>query len=201
MKKTFLFTLLTLSLLLSCSSDSESENISIIQPPCTPIPCLNKGVANAQCGCDCPQGYGGSNCGIALTPSKVTITKVVVKSFDNLNSNGIGHDLANGPDIYIKINRDATVLYDHPSVYSNANAGLNTNYEFILNPTLQITNVNYPIILSLWDYDMEDTPSNADDNMAFAAFFPFNESNFPSSVIVTDPNTATKFEVFLTYQW
>jgi hypothetical protein len=195
MKKNIFFTLLTLSFLLSCSSDSDTET------PCNPIACLNNGISNSDCGCDCPQGFGGVNCGTVLTPSKVIITKVIIKAFDNLNTSGIGHDLANGPDIYIKINSGTTVLYDHPTFISNATAGLNTNYEFILNPILQVTNVNSPFIISLWDYDLGDTPSNADDNMASAAFFPFNGNNFPSSIVITDPSTATKFEIYFTYQW
>ncbi|MBP9848502.1 MAG: hypothetical protein KBC58_03610 [Flavobacterium sp.] len=197
MKKLFkitAFVLLTLNFL-GCSSDSS-------ETPCTPIACLNNGVSNSDCGCDCPVGYSGTNCGTIVTPSKVIITKVVVKAFNNLNSGGIGYDLANGPDIYIKINSGNTVLYDHPNIFSNATSGLDTNYQFVLTPnSLEITNVNSPLVVSLWDYDLGDTPSNADDNMASAAFFPFNGSSFPTSIIITDPTTPTKFEVFLSYQW
>ena len=115
--------LIVLMLNVNCSSDSDSST-----PACSPIPCLNGGTSNANCGCDCPQGYSGTNCGNITTPSKVIITKVVVKSFNNLNNSGIGHDIANGPDIYIKINNGSTVIYDHPTLFSNATAGLNTNY-------------------------------------------------------------------------
>lgn len=195
MKKNIFFTLLTLSFLFSCSSDSDTET------PCIPISCLNNGISNSDCGCDCPQGFGGANCGNIITPSKVIITKVIVKSFNNLSNSGVAHDLSNGPDIYIKINSGSIVLYDHPTFYTNATAGLNTNYEFVLNPNLQITNVNAPLIVSLWDYDLGDIPSTADDNMGFAGFFPFNGTSFPSSIIVTDTNTPTQFEVFFTYQW
>lgn len=195
MKRIFLFAFLVLSFLQSCSSDSNSE------PPCVPLTCLNNGVSNDECGCDCPNGYSGTNCSTILTPSMVSITKVVVKSFNNLNTNGIGHDLLNGPDIYIKINSGSNVIYDHPTFYSNAIAGLNTNYEFILNPILQITSVNNPLVISLWDYDLGDSPSNPDDNMASAAFFPFNGNNFPNSILVTDSTTATQFEIFFSYQW
>ena len=185
---------LTFMALTSCSNDDS-------EPPCVPLTCLNNGISNAECGCDCPDGYSGSNCGTILTPSMVSITKVVVKSFNNLNTNGIGHDLANGPDIYIRINSDDIVIYDHPTFFSNATAGLNTNYEFILNPILQITSVNNPLIISLWDYDLEDSPSNPDDNMAFKAFFPFNGNNFPNSILISDSTNATQFEIFFSYQW
>jgi hypothetical protein len=180
----------------SCSDSGTSEDV-----PCVPITCLNNGISNDNCGCDCPQGYVGSNCSTVVTPSKVIVTKVVVKSFDNLNSNGIGHDLFNGADIYIKINVGNQVLYDHSTFFPNAVGGLNTNYIFTVNPNLQTTSVNTPLIVSLWDYDLGDTPSDADDYMASGAFFPFNGNNFPPSIIVTDPSSGTKFEVFLSYQW
>lgn len=195
MKKIILSIVFAVGFLAACSKD---ENTEI---PCTPIPCLNNGVSNTNCGCDCPQGFGGANCGNIITPSKIIITKVIVKSFNNLNNSGVGHDLANGPDIYIQINSGSTIIYDHPSFFSNATAGLNTNYEFVLNPNLQITNVNSPLIVSLWDYDLGDTPSNADDNMGIGGFFPFNGTSFPNSIIVTDTNTPTQFEIFFTYQW
>lgn len=199
MKKTFFKTGLVLVIALfamSCSKDGSDG-----ATPCTPIVCLNNGVSNANCGCDCPSGYGGANCGTFITPSKITISKVIVKSFNNLNASGIGHDLTNGADIYIKINSGNTVIYDHPSLFSNATDGSNTNYVFTLNPILQIVNVNSPLVISLWDYDLGDTPSNSDDNMASAVFIPFAGNSFPSSILVTDPSTATKFEVFFTYQW
>lgn len=195
MKKIILCIMFSVGFLAACSSDENTET------PCTPIPCLNNGVSNSNCGCDCPQGFGGTNCGTIITPSKVIISKVIVKSFNNLNNSGVGHDLANGPDIYIKINSGSSVIYDHPTFFSNATAGLNTNYEFILSPTLQITNVNAPLVISLWDYDLGDTPSSADDNMGIAGFFPFNGTSFPNSIVVTDTNTPTQFEIFFTYQW
>lgn len=192
--KLFAFLMISGLLISSCSSDSQEVQ-------CTPIECLNNGVSNDNCGCDCPQGFTGENCGTVITPSKVIITKIVVKAFDNNNSNGFRFDTASGADIYVKVNSGNTVIYTHSNYYPNATSGLSTNYNFVLNPSLQITNVNAPLVVSLWDYDLEDIPSDADDYMASSAFFPFNGINFPDSIIITDPSTGTKFEVFLSYQW
>ncbi|WP_396170526.1 hypothetical protein [Flavobacterium sp.] len=180
-------------LFFNCSSDSTT--------PCVPISCLNGGTSTPDCGCDCPQGYSGTNCSTVVQPSKVIITKVVVKSFPNTNSQGFLWDGTNDADIYIKINSGTTVIYNHPSFFSNALGGSNLNYQFSLNPNLQITNVNSPLIFSLWDYDTGDIPSNADDNMASAAFLPFNGTSFPSVVTVTDPTSPTTFELTLSYVW
>lgn len=188
-----LLVLLLVFFLFGCSSDSTT--------PCVPISCLNGGTSTADCGCDCPQGYSGTNCSTVVQPSKVIITKVVVKSFPNTNSQSFLWDVTNDADIYIKINSGATVIYNHPSFFSNALGGSNLNYQFSLNPNLQITNVNSPLIFSLWDYDIGDIPSNADDNMASAAFLPFNGTSFPSVVTVTDPTSPTTFELTLEYVW
>ena len=181
-------------LIVSCSSDSGDT-------PCVPISCLNGGTSTADCGCDCPEGYSGTNCSTVVQPSKVIISKVVVKSFQNTNSQGFLWDGTNNADIYVKINSGTTVIYDHPSFSSDALGGSNLNYQFILNPNLQITNVNSPLIVSLWDYDLADIPSNADDNMASAAFFPFNGTSFPSTITITDPTSPTTFELHLSYVW
>jgi hypothetical protein len=196
MKKLFkisVFVLLGLTFF-GCSSDSSDDS-------CTPIVCLNNGVSNSNCGCDCPQGYSGANCGTIVQPTRITITKVVVKSFSNTNSQGFLWDGTNDADIYIKVNSGSNVIYDHPTFIQNALGGSNLNYQFTLNPNLQITNVNSPLIVSLWDYDLGDVPSNADDNMASAAFFPFNGNSFPPTITITDPTSPTTFEIHLSYQW
>lgn len=182
-------------LLNSCTKDS------IPSAPCTPIACLNGGTSRADCGCDCPQGFSGTNCGTVITPTKVIITKIVVKSFNNYTSAGVLWDLTNEADIYVKINSGSTVIYDSPTFFTNAVDTANTNYTFSLSPTLQISQVNTPLVVSLWDYDLGDVPSNADDIMGSAAFLPFNGTSFPSIVTITDPTSPTRFEIHLSYVW
>lgn len=181
-------------LFVGCSSDSETT-------PCVPISCLNGGTSTADCGCDCPQGFTGSNCSTIITPTKVIINQVIVKSFNNYDSSGLLWDLTNEADIYVKINRGTSVIYDSPTFFSNAVDSSNTNYTFTLSPVLEISQVNTPLVISLWDYDLGDTPSNDDDNMGSAAFFPFNGTSFPSVITVTDPSTPTTFEIHLSYVW
>lgn len=197
MKTIKLFALLTFFTFLnySCSSDS-SEDIT-----CTPIICLNNGVSNSDCGCDCPEGYGGENCNTIIQPLKVVITKVVVKSFSNSNDSGFRWDGNNDADIYIKFNNGTADVYDHPAYLPNAFGGTNLNYEFILNPNLEITNVNSVMFIELWDYDLGDIPSNADDFIILAPFLPFNGSSFPSVITVNSLTTPASFEIHLTYQW
>lgn len=193
LRLTFLSVILVL--LISCSKDSNST------VPCTPIVCLNGGTSRPDCGCNCPSGFTGSNCSTIITPTQVVISKVIVKSFNNYNSSGVLWDLTNEADIYVKINSGNSVIYDSPTFFSNALDGSNTNYSFSLSPSLQISQVNTPLVVSLWDYDLGDVPSNADDNMASAAFYPFNGTSFPSVITITDPSTPTTFEIYLSYVW
>ena len=184
------FVLLTLNFT-SCSSDE----------PCTPIACLNNGVSNSDCGCDCPQGYSGANCGTIVQPTSVTVTKVVVKAFPNLNDSGFLWDATNDADIYIKFNNGTTYVYDHPTYKSNTTGGTFLNYQFTLSPNLQITNVNSSMLVELWDYDLDDIPSNADDFMGLAAFLPFDGNSLPSVLTVNSSTSQTTFDIYLTYQW
>jgi hypothetical protein len=92
-----LFTLVLFSS--GCSSDSTDDG-------CTPITCLNSGISNSNCGCDCPQGFTGSNCSTQIMPTSIKILKVRVKKFPNLKENGDQWDvLATGnlvrPDLNI----------------------------------------------------------------------------------------------------
>jgi len=181
-------------LLSSCSSDSSTT-------PCVQVVCLNEGVSNSDCGCDCKEGYSGENCSVRVAPKKVIITKVVVKSFDNLNPNGIPHDIGGLPDIYIKISRGSQLLLDYPSFYSNVTNENNQRYDFPITPNLEITNISTQHTISLWDYDLGDIPSSADDFMGEAKFFPYNGNEFPNFITIFDPITATSFEVYFRYEW
>jgi len=71
--------LFVLVLNLNCSSDSSA-------PACTPISCLNGGVSKPDCGCNCPQGYTGSNCGTQITPSSIYVKKIRVKKFPDTDN-------------------------------------------------------------------------------------------------------------------
>lgn len=192
--------IITLSLLLfiavSCSSDDDSA--------CTPVECLNGGIETVDCGCDCPEGYSGTDCSTQITPSSITILRVNVKKFPDRKPNGDRWDTGlfgigdSDADIFFTIeNDDFEEIYQSSTYYEDA-SGLGTEYPFTLEPPLTINSVNSIYVLWLKDYD----GSSSDyDLMSYVIFQPYNASldGFPSTRTIT--NTIDTFEIDLTVEY
>lgn len=193
MKKILLNTVLVTILFLTlsgCSSDSDSS--------CTPIACLNGGVSNSNCGCDCPQGYTGNNCSLEITPTKITITKIRVKQFPN-SASGVD-DLGTNPDLFLSLDKSSTNVYVSDSYYPDANGNGSAAYDFIMPSGIFSTSISTIFALSFWDYD-----DNSDNDLMNTIFFsPYTSTvnlKFPSSFNIQDSNGQYKAEVFVTYEW
>lgn len=184
---------------LSCSSDSSSS--------CVPTTCLNGGVSTANCGCDCPPGYSGSDCSTRITPSKIKISKIRVTMFPNTDSGGSAWDVSNGaPDISLIFSQDnsgttitiwtATTYY--PDVLSN---GINY-YDFTPATPIEITQVTIPHYIELLDYDGADTIPSVNDTMGVIAFYPYVQANgFPTTVQLVNNTIPLRYELTLSYEW
>jgi hypothetical protein len=208
--------LLFVGLTISCSSDSDSQT-NVVTPKCTPIPCLNGGVSTPNCGCTCPQGYSGANCSTQITPSKITITKIKVKKFPNLNGTDswdpcsilcLSNDDINRkkPDIYFTIENSSLVeIYKQNNYFSNAlsNSLGTDSFEFTPTSTIEFTNVSASLILNLKDYDgAESNFNSADDDMGFAVFNLYSSNGgFPTTKTITSSNGSIIFEITLQYNW
>ena len=191
--------LVVLMLNINCSSDSDSST-----PACTPIPCLNGGTSNANCGCNCPQGFTGANCGTLVTPTSVKITKIKVKKFPDANSSNNWWDTFpnSDADIYLTVENSAlTVIYTYlPNYCSNA-TGLGTvTYDFIPTTPITLTNVTSTYFINIYDYDGSTNNAN-NDFITWLPFSPFSTSqtSFPTTKTVT--NSTNTFECELTYQY
>jgi hypothetical protein len=191
--KKFIALLVVLMLNINCSSDSNDT------AACTPIPCLNGGTSNANCGCNCPQGFTGANCGTLVTPTSVKITKIKVKKFPDANNGNWWDTFPNSDaDIYLTVENSAfTVIYNHPTYFSNA-TGLGTStYDFIPATPINLTNVTSNYLINLYDYDS----SFSSELISVLAWAPFSTSqtSFPTTKTVT--NSTNTFECELTYQY
>jgi hypothetical protein len=195
MKKTISILSLLLILTVSCSSEGESDNA------CTPITCLNGGTQTVDCGCDCPEGYSGVNCSTRLTPSSVKITRVVVNKFPDRRADGDWWDTFpnSNADIYIEIeNPSNDVIYSHPTFYSDA-SGLNVSYQFLLEPSLSITNVTGEYFMILRNYNV----LFSDDLVAILLFRPYDASRqgFPITYNVSNPQNTFSCDITVEYTW
>ncbi len=193
-------------LFIGCTKDS--------QTPCVPITCINGGISTPECGCNCPQGFTGSDCSTQITPAKITITKIRVKFFPlSTNTGGFwdvtGLNATNArPDIFVTmLNSSFTEIYKSQTYYPNVISDGITYYDFVPATPISITSVNSlssNFILNLWDYDGADSNINdgVDDNMGFTSFYVYNSTQgFPSTITVGNTSTPIIFELTLSYIW
>ena len=191
-------------LFINCSSESGDT-------PCVPITCLNGGTSTTECGCNCPQGYTGSDCSTQITPTKITITKIRVKYLPNTTATGGYWDITGlnptnaSPDILVTMdNSSFTEIYRSTTYYKNVISDGVTYYDFVPSTPISITSVNSVLILNLWDYDGADSNINdgIDDNMGFVVHYVYSSTGgFPSTITVSDTTIPLSFELTLSYTW
>lgn len=178
----------------SCSKDTTTD------PICTPIPCLNGGVSRPDCGCNCPQGFTGANCGTQITPTKINISKIEILSYPTVDPYAItGYwDYApiSNPDLAIVITDtfNSTVLTDTTNVPFNDSLP-NTTYTYTYS-SFSITNVNDLFKIELRDVDSSNTFETM--NTAFFTIYDSHNS-FPSVIPITDGDT--KYKIYVSYVW
>jgi hypothetical protein len=186
--------LLMITLFFGCSKDSPSSPSG-----CTPIPCLNGGVSRPDCGCNCPQGYTGSNCGIQITPTFINITKIKVVDFPMTDLSGNQWDsFAVGnyvrPDIFPLLYIGSTTLFQGTAVQDAVNTNIYT-----WTPSIILTPSQFTSQLSLSLYD-EDSATNV-----FMGGFNFNTYNstggFPTTITLSNATSPYKFELSVSYVW
>jgi len=195
MKKFLLNTALVTILFLAfsgCSSDSDSS--------CTPIPCLNGGVSNSDCGCDCPDGYTGTDCGSQITPFRIKVNKVRVKYFPNTNGSS-NWDFSDAPDIFVRLGlgtgSSVSLIYDSNVINNVLSDGV-VNYDFIPSSNVYINSPLATHTIILGDYDT----ISSHELMGGFTFTPYNSTNdFPNTILLQDLGVPLSFELFVTYEW
>jgi hypothetical protein len=151
------------------------------------------------CGRTCPEGFRGRNCDIEIEPSKVSITKITVKSFSPLDPNLSQWDVGSGADIYpVVTGADITnVVWNGSVYYDNAVSG--NRYDFT--PTSEVTLI-YPTMfynIGIYDYD-GGTIFNEDDLVGSVSFKPYQIGlGFPEVISFTSGETSV--ELTVKYYW
>lgn len=180
MKKLSFLILLSVFALTGCKEDDPCENIT----------CLNDGYC-ANGSCVCPEGYEGSDCSQQETPSKITITKIIITNFP-ATDNGAGWDLTSGPELYPTFSKDNTVIWKSESYYTDADPVY--AHSFTLSEDITEPTDRYAI--KLYDYDTSDD----DDYMGGIEFTPYTNTNgFPA--VKTLSVGSIIIDVYLSYTW
>ena len=199
--------LIVLMFNINCSSDSDSST-----PACTPIPCLNGGTSNANCGCDCPQGYSGANCSTQIMPTIIKITKIKVKYFPNLD-NGSTWDssfpiAANAPaDIYVALqNSNNVVLYTSPNYFANVLSNGTNTWDFIPSTPISVTFIYFNSLkIKLYDFDGADSNLNfvgGSELMRESIFNIYGSTgSFPTTLSLLDTPNQIGYEFTVQYVW
>jgi len=187
--------------LFGCSSDSTT--------PCVPISCLNGGTSTPECGCNCPQGFTGSNCSTQIAPTKITITKIRVKKFPNLKPNGSNWDTFvlpgyERPDIFPTLfpYQGTSVLYMGTPIIKDSFSYGNDTFDFIPTTPIVLTQISQQYTLVLYDDDSTIINPNSSELMGGFNFYIYNSTGgFPTTMAVSSPTSDYGFELTLSYTW
>ena len=197
--------LIILVMNLNCSSDSNDP------VACTPIPCLNGGTSNANCGCDCPQGYSGTNCSTQMLPTTIKITKIKVKYFPNTD-NGNFWDISfptavnASPDIYVTLQNSNNVeLFNSPTYFENVISNGTNTWDFTPSTPISIPFIYFNSLkIRLYDYDgaVSNVNDGVDDLMTSSIFNIYSSTGgFPTTLNLLDSTTPIGYELTLQYTW
>lgn len=124
---------------------------------------------------------------VVVTKTKVSVTKIEVSKIPQSDSNGLPWDFSSDPDIYIK-------LYDENNLLGYTSNYLPDFTPSILNPlsvvfsNLSTTNLSSGVLkIEVWDNDLNDSPSNADDKIGEATFYLYDYTSgtnkYPASAV------------------
>jgi len=146
----------------------------------------------SSCSKDCSEGYKGTNCDEQITPSSITITRVVVQSFPSNISDG----LSNNPDIAIKI-------YNNSNSYGPSNTYFEDAYywnSYTFYPNFTMYNAFENTHIELYDYDFILGTIVDQDYMGGVQGNLYNNQNdFPTKVDFD--YGSYEFDVYLSYTW
>lgn len=183
----YIITLVGITSLFSCKKEDKAK-----PDPCKGIVCYNGGYC-VNGSCSCPQGYTGPSCETQVTPARIKISSIKVTRFP-LNDNGSNWDLFDGPDIYIELSRNGTIITK--SNYAS-NAIFNTPYNFIWTTPIDISDMYSQYTIRLYDDDGIDTP----DYMGGILFYIYSSKNKFPTQITLDAGGTVAFVFTVSYLW
>jgi hypothetical protein len=111
---------------------------------------------------------------IIVAKTKVSITRIDVSQIPTLDGNGFNWDYSSNPDLYIKL-YDQTNTLGYPTNYLSDFTPSIANPFSVIFSNLNTTNLTSGILkVQVWDDDLHDVPSNADDFISEVPFYVYD---------------------------
>jgi len=153
---------------------------------------------------DCPEGFTGSDCSTKVKPTKMFITKVVVKAYPLYNhetndfwDSGSPNSSQTRPDVFLAFDFNGNEFYSNEFM-ENATGELT----FVMNPALPMMEINDNNI-GLALFDLDDFNDITDSEFMVIQYFQAYDSlgtDFPN-VIRVDNGVNFIADVYFTYEW
>jgi hypothetical protein len=150
--------------------------------------------------CQCPTGYTGTNCQIALTPKTMVIEKVVVRAYPRARQNGKGWDAlypgsSDAADLVAEVKKDG-ISKGYSFYITNCLA--NQDYHLTMNPKVFYQPVNGKCEIMLHDYDS----ASSIEFIGGYYFYPLEYTkSFPSIITLYNDNTWHKIRMDVHVTW
>lgn len=188
---------------LSCSSEDDSVK------GCTPIECLNGGTPITtiaeDCGCNCPEGYSGTDCSSQITPSSITILRVNVKKFPMVDEDGDVWDQfavgsSTNPDLQLYIlNANDEVIYESEALDDIASSGNCDDINYFY-PAVQLSGEQISSQLTFALYDEDTADIELMDGWIIGGLYSSN-NGFPDTSLIGECSDNIVFELNLNYEF
>lgn len=148
--------------------------------PCAEIVCLNDGFcANGLC--NCPDGYGGSDCSIQQVPRSMVVKRITLEEWPATNLSGGAWDpISNtGPEITFQF-AEGTEVLDNSLPYTEVSPGTELTYF----PDLEIEDVEDKLItVNIYDWD-GDNDYQIMSTRSFILYNDVQNKDFPTILSV-----------------
>lgn len=149
----------------------------------------------------CPNGYQGPNCDAKITPSKIKINKVVIRSFpiitNDLKNWDNGEDTSGSlPDIFFILSNLPQVLKTSDFVID---AEIGSDPTYVMSPPVEINNVLSEYQFGLYDYDGGSIADSQNMAVGTVKFYNPDALTFPEIYTVSGQGLIVDFH--LTYEW
>jgi hypothetical protein len=138
----------------------------------------------------CPEGYTGENCSTQITPSRITMSEIILTDFPEQN-----WDTGSGPDLKVMLTKGSDTLYLSPQYYNDVTA--KAEFSYVLPTPVGTNDMEAEYTLHAFDFD-----NGALEPMGSVTFDIYdNGAGFPTRREVDCDGCAVAFKVRLQYQW